>query len=201
MQPPERLVSAAADRAEHADRAERADRVECATRPRSAPLDLEALLRREGPRLLAYFARRVDPVDDAADLLSETMIVAWRRHDAIPLDETEARMWLFGVARRILSNHRRGATRYAALGERLREAMVLESRIPRSDPDDDRLDALHAALAELKPQDRELVALVHADGFTLAEAGALLDLGPGATRSRYHRARGRLRALIEARLG
>ncbi|WP_432950312.1 RNA polymerase sigma factor [Kribbella sp. CA-253562] len=42
--------------------------------------------------------RRVGSPDDAADVFAETMLVAWRRIDEVPADET-ARLWLYGVAR------------------------------------------------------------------------------------------------------
>lgn len=165
-------------------------------------LDLEQLLRRESPLLLAYFVRRVDPIEDASDLLSQTMVVAWRRQSSIPVDETQARMWLFGVAHKTLATHRRGVQRQAALGTKLREQLLVEghgaglSGHPYHPDLDQRTDALLAALARLKPADRELVTLVHWDGFTLAECSALLDQRPATTRSRYSRARARLRALL-----
>lgn len=165
-------------------------------------LDLEQLLRRESPLLLTYFMRRVDPLEDASDLLSQTMVVAWRRQSSIPLDETEARMWLFGVARKTLATHRRGVQRQTALGTKLREQLLVEgheagmSGHPHYRDVDSRTDALIASMARLKAVDRELLTLVHWDGFTLAECSALLDQRPATTRSRYSRARARLRALL-----
>ena len=59
-----------------------------------------------------YFGRRNAMVPaDAADLLSETFVVAWRRGDPTPVESEQARMWLFGVARRVRANAARGAAR------------------------------------------------------------------------------------------
>jgi RNA polymerase sigma-70 factor (ECF subfamily) len=80
---------------------------------------VEQLARREAPRLLRYFTRRVSSPDDAADLVGETLVVLWRRERSVPTDATEARMWMFGVAQRVLSQHRRSAKRSRQLGERL----------------------------------------------------------------------------------
>ena len=55
--------------------------------------------------LLAYFLRRTDP-DDAADLLAETFLFAWRRISAVPQNDA-ARLWPFGVARNTLLDYRR----------------------------------------------------------------------------------------------
>ena len=48
-----------------------------------------------------------------------TFLTAWRRLDEMPPDP-ETRLWLYGVARRVLANHHRGEHRRSALAERLR---------------------------------------------------------------------------------
>ncbi|MGB4779584.1 RNA polymerase sigma factor [Microbacterium sp.] len=59
---------------------------------------LTAALTAASPDILAYLQRRVG-LDDAPDLLGETMVVAWRRAGDLPDDPERARMWLFGIAR------------------------------------------------------------------------------------------------------
>src|ERR1700691_5963213 len=71
-----------------------------------------------GP-ILGYVLRRTDNPDDAADVIAETFLTAWRRLDAVPPGD-EARLWLYGVARRVLANYRRGERRRAVLADRLR---------------------------------------------------------------------------------
>src|SRR5579875_1486915 len=48
-------------------------------------------------------AARVDQ-QDAADVVAETLLVAWRRLDQVPARQ-QALMWLYGVARRVLARH------------------------------------------------------------------------------------------------
>lgn len=72
--------------------------------------------------LLAYAMRRVDQPDDAADVVAETFLIAWRRSRDMP-PEAEVRLWLYGVARRVLANHHRAGTRRERLGERLRQRL------------------------------------------------------------------------------
>ena len=57
--------------------------------------------------ILGYVLRRTDNPDDAADVIAETFLTAWRRLEDVPRD-AEARLWLYGVARRVLANHHRG---------------------------------------------------------------------------------------------
>jgi DNA-directed RNA polymerase specialized sigma24 family protein len=60
--------------------------------------------------LLGYALRRTANTDDAADVLAETFLAAWRRLDDVP-PGPQARLWLYGTARRVLANQRRGELR------------------------------------------------------------------------------------------
>jgi RNA polymerase sigma-70 factor (ECF subfamily) len=150
----------------------------------------EGLAERLAPALLGYFARRVLEPADAADLVGETFLVLWRRAAEVPKDPDLARMWAFGVARRVLSTYHRSGTRRSALAARLRAELEVTGEETHADP---QVIILREALDRLDPLDRELVRLVHWDGFTLIEAAQLLGKRPGTVRSRYHRARQRLR--------
>lgn len=92
---------------------------------------LTEALRRNADALLAYFERRVVPSSEAGDLLAETMLQAWRRAEKAPTNETETRMWLFGIAGNVALNHSRGRRRRNALANKLRQ--VLDRR-PEPDP-------------------------------------------------------------------
>jgi RNA polymerase sigma-70 factor, ECF subfamily len=147
---------------------------------------MEALADRLAPALLGYFARRVPEPADTADLVGETFLVLWRRTADVPEDPDAARMWAFGIARRVLSTYYRTGARRSALTARLRAELEVIAEDTHTDP---QVTALRASLDRLDPLDREIVRLVHWDGFTLAEAARLLGKRPGTVRSRYHRAR------------
>src|SRR3954447_10520347 len=68
--------------------------------------------------ILEYAVRRVPAPEDATDVVAETFLIAWRRHADVPPGR-EARLWLYGVARRVLANHLRGEARRSRLGEEL----------------------------------------------------------------------------------
>ena len=146
------------------------------------------LVENVAPDLLSYFLRRVDVPEDAADLLGDTLLVIARRPAAVPSDAAEARLWAFGVARKTLATGRRSAHRRSALLERLREEIALDAGRP-----DDSHDALHAALTSIDAVDREIIRLVHWDGFSQEEVARILGKPPGTIRSRYTRARAELR--------
>lgn len=159
--------------------------------PVKDPRALEAAIRTSAQDVLSYLRRRVD-LEDAADLLGETMVVAWRRVDDLPADPIRARMWLFGIARGTLQNHARGERRRWALANRLRGQLLVA---PAPTGSDDGL-AVRDAISHLDPELAELVRLIHWEGFSIAEASELMGV-PGSTgRTRYQRAREQLREAL-----
>ncbi len=138
--------------------------------------------------LLRYLERRVTVPADAADLLGDTMLQAWRRADACPSGTERQRTWLFTIAAHVLANHRRGSSRRLRLAHRLREHLSSEATPDHAEP-----SAVRDAVLRLHDAHRELVMLVHWDGLTLVEAAELLGLNASTARSRYAAARATLR--------
>lgn len=137
--------------------------------------------------LLDYFARRVDTVDDAAELLADTLLVAWRRIDRLPDDDERCRMWMFVTARGVLANWRRGRRRRIALANSLREALQV-AYTGRPPGDDSHLYDVRSAVRALPEAQRELVVLVHWDGFSVVDAATVLGIRESTARGRYQRA-------------
>lgn len=149
---------------------------------------LEGLWRDHAPTLFGFAVRRTMSRDDAWDVVAEVYVVACRRIDDIP-EGAAARLWLFGTARKVLSNQSRSKRRYRDLAERA-AAESQQDSIPDGGPLD---DVVRTALERLSPGDRELVLLTTWDGLDPSEVSALLALPPGTVRVRLHRARSRLR--------
>lgn len=145
--------------------------------------------------LLAYLLRRSPTTEDAADALSETYLVAWRRLDAVPPGDT-ARLWLFGVARNLLlkdaSRLRAGNALVSRITDELRAS---STRLPGEDAPPG-YDHLAAALASLSELDREIITLSAWEGLTPKEIGAVTGSSANAVRIRLHRARSRLQTQL-----
>ena len=139
--------------------------------------------------VLGYVRRRTGNGHDAADVLAETFLTAWRRLDDVPAGD-DARPWLYGVARRVLANHHRGERRRNALGDRLR-AELSELTVPGHDHD---LDAIAAAFGALPDRERELLSLVAWEGLDPGQVAVALGCSRNAVRVRLHRARRRFAA-------
>jgi len=137
---------------------------------------------------------------EAKNALSPGMLAgmyrAWRRLDDVPL-APQTRPWLYGVARRLLANHRRGEGRRHALATKLRNE--LSETPPDHQPLQDDTPAARAFRA-LPEQDRELLSLVAWEELDTAQLATVLGISRNAVRIRLHRARKRFAKLLTAPL-
>lgn len=159
-----------------------------------AQVRFSQLYRAEAAAISAYTLRRARDPEDAADAAAETFLVAWRRLAEVPIGGSE-RLWLYGVARRVLANQSRAERRRSRLGERLAEALRTELAT-HPGPTAEGAELLRAT-SKLPEEDRELLLLVSWEGLSPSEAARVIGISPLAARSRLHRARRRLRTAVE----
>ncbi len=155
---------------------------------------LECLYAEHGRAVLAYAVRRAPDAQDAADVVAETFLIAWRRLGEVPAGDA-ARLWLYGVARNVLANQRRSERRRERLAERLRQELpvALQGTQPMSADG----DTVRAALGRLGSEDREILRLSGWEELTPSEIATVLGISRIAARSRLHRARHRLRVALQ----
>jgi RNA polymerase sigma-70 factor (ECF subfamily) len=154
----------------------------------------EAVYRELYAPICGYTLRRVRDPEDAAEAIAETFVTLWRRFDRCPQGD-QLRPWLFGVARRVIANQRRGDRRRSALAERLVasfDADAFELIAPDADN-----SALARAFAALSDSDRELLSLLAWEGLSRKELATALGTTRSAIRLRLHRARRRLREALD----
>jgi RNA polymerase sigma-70 factor, ECF subfamily len=153
----------------------------------------EAVYAAHNAAVRTYVRRRVDS-QDADDVVADVFVIAWRRLREVPEDPLP---WLLGVARRVMANRWRGATRAAAL----RDRMIFER--PRSAPSvsmsPGSSQEVLRALSTMREKDRETLLLVAWEGLAPAQAAAVLGVSPNTFSARLSRARRRFeRALVAA---
>jgi RNA polymerase sigma-70 factor (ECF subfamily) len=157
----------------------------------------ERLYAEHGRAVLAYAVRRSRDAQDAADVVAETFLVAWRRLDDVPLGQP-GRLWLYGVARRVLANQHRSERRRERLSERLRRELPLAvAALPQPTGE---TGAVRDALDRLGVEDREILRLAGWEELTPREIATVLGISQVAARSRLYRARHRLRSSLERAL-
>ncbi|WEH12512.1 sigma-70 family RNA polymerase sigma factor [Streptomyces sp. VNUA24] len=176
----------------------------------------EALAQVVTEPLHRYLLRRADP-DQVDDVLSDTLLVLWRRIEDVPGLEPEPEApagrvpdpdavlpWCYGVARGCLANARRAERRRRSLLERLTwtastaNTASTATGVPRSGDDH---SELHAALAQLRPLDREIVLLWAYEELTPSRIAEVTGLSANAVSIRLHRAKKKLAARLERKTG
>ncbi len=152
----------------------------------------DSLYRAHHREILAYFIRREIPRPNAEDAAADVFTVAWRRLDQIP-DGDQAVGWLFGVAHKVLSNHRRSWRRVLRLDRRLRGLAGPPSGTPELQvvmAEEDQI--LIRALNQLRRSDREILKLATWEKLPHSSIGELLAITQVAVDQRISRARKRL---------
>jgi RNA polymerase sigma-70 factor (ECF subfamily) len=128
--------------------------------------------------------------DDVADVVAEVFAVAWRRIEEVP-HPPDDRLWLYGVARRVVQDYRRRAISRSRLESRLK---AYASAGQADDAPGDRNLRFRAAVERLRPAHREALQLVALDGLSHAEAAQVLGCSVNAIALRVHKAKARLKA-------
>lgn len=137
--------------------------------------------------VLRYAWRRVG-ADAAPDLAAEVFTVVWRRLDQVPANKVLP--WLYGVARKVVANHVRGAARteykagqwagQATVSRDIADEVAVRHEVRR-------------AWLSLGESDREVLALIGWEGLNVREAAQALGCTAATFSVRLHRARSRLR--------
>jgi len=141
-----------------------------------------------------YALRRTATADDAADVVADTFLAAWRRLDDVPEGE-RARLWLYGTARKVLANHYRGQHRQRRLADRLEsDRPPVNGALVGDGPDPDRISA---AFGRLSPADRDLLILVGWEELDPGQIAAVLGCVRATARVRLHRARKRFAKALQ----
>jgi RNA polymerase sigma-70 factor (ECF subfamily) len=145
---------------------------------------------------IASFVRRRMPEADVDDIVAEVFFTAWRHFDTIEtLDERGPLAWLYRTAANAVANSRRGTFRRQRLHDRL--ALLREGDANQPVPIFEPLDEFTNAFDSLSSADQEALRLTIWDGLGSAEAAAIIGCSRGAFQVRIHRARARLRRLLE----
>ncbi|MGW2146500.1 RNA polymerase sigma factor [Nonomuraea bangladeshensis] len=153
----------------------------------------EAVYRRTYEQILGYAVRRCSSPEDAADVVAETYVIAWRRMTELP-DGDAGRLWLYGVARRVLANHRRSERRRLTRHTELTDEIEKLYAAPSPDGEQHGVDDAMDLLAD---SDRELLALALWEGLDPGEIATVLGCSRNAARIRLHRARRRFAKALE----
>jgi len=168
------------------------------------------LVERHQDRLFTLAYRLTGDREEAADAVQEAYLKAWRALGRFK-GESAFYTWIF----RILVNEVRSRIRFKAVrpvarsleggnpadggndGAGLTARLVAAAKDPLAEASrEERRRFLERALGQLEPSARELIVLRDIEGRDYAEIAEILDCPRGTVKSRLHRARHALRALL-----
>jgi RNA polymerase sigma-70 factor (ECF subfamily) len=152
------------------------------------------------PWLLAVAQAMLADRDEAEEVVQETFTIAWRRVDLFDRSSGRLMPWLLRITRNRAIDRLRGRRRRVDKARRLLSFGGLgESRAAPVEPDEAGTPgwqvhrAVHAALATLPPEQREVVQLAYFEGLTHSEIAGRLSIPLGTVKTRLRLAFDKLR--------
>jgi RNA polymerase sigma factor (sigma-70 family) len=180
------------------------DDAELLMRLRRDPAALEEFYRRHVRALARFAASHSGDGHAADDIVAATFLAVIESADRYDPLRAPARVWLFGIAAKIIATqHRRAAAEHRATQRLSGRRPVVVDEFSRLDEaiDASRLTGpADEVLGLLPASERELVSLL-LDRLTLPEAADALGIRPGTARMRLARARARLAPHLHQREG
>jgi len=165
----------------------------------ATPASFGLVFERHFDAIHAYLQRHVGR-DLADELAAQTFLVAFDKRACFDASRASARPWLFGIVTNLLNRHRRDIQRQLRAYARTGVDPVLDP----FEGSEARLDAvgmgreLAEALARLPAKELHTLLLYAWAELSYVEIAETLELQVGTVRSRLHRARQRVRELLEA---
>ena len=143
---------------------------------------------------------RLRGASEPDDLVNETLLRTARHLRRFRGDEEGFRSWVFTIAHHLLVDDRRRRRRqptHVGLAVDLESEAVLPVSVPELDADGTVPD-LRGLVAQLTPDQRDVVLLRVVGGFSLAEVATIVGKEPNAVKQLQHRGVHALRRLLEA---
>lgn len=167
---------------------------------RSADHVFTQLMAEHKDRLFRFVVRRIGCATEAEDIAQQAFVEAALGYDEFR-GEAQLSTWLYGIAMNLIRNHlSRAPSRKYQFED---EDSLCE--LPGHTPDPERqhtltqqIQLLQRELADLLPEQREVLMLVSLDEMSYEDAAAQLSVPVGTVRSRVSRARAQLRQRFSA---
>ncbi len=162
-------------------------------------LDLGQLIREHHADVYRYAFRLAGKQNDAEDLTQQTFLIAQQKLHQLR-DPAKARSWLFTVVRNCYLKQRRRPAPEPAANLEIEVDRIPDGSIPPAGAEAEWIDRqwLQAALDQLSDEHRVVLVMFYFEELSYKEISDRLALAPGTVMSRLARAKGRLRALLEA---
>lgn len=145
------------------------------------------------PKVFAYVSYRTTTREQAIDLTQDILL---ELHQALISFEyhsdAEFYGFVFTITRRTLARHYANKHTQASLRQ---SDVEIDEIVSTANVSELEL-SVRQALAQLGPEERDIIVLHHWSRYTFAEIGAMVNMTEGAVRTRHHRAQAKLADLL-----
>lgn len=155
--------------------------------------DFKADLLAAIPSLRAFAMSLAQSGDKADDLVQETLVKAWDKHESFQMG-TNLKAWLFTILRNEFYSQMRKRGREVQDSDGIMTGRLAVHPAQHGQLD---LDDFRTALEQLPEDQREAIILIGASGFSYEEAAEICDCAVGTIKSRVSRARTRLQDILQ----
>lgn len=161
----------------------------------------ESLVRMHQQRVYAHCYRMVSNSAEAEDLCAETFLRAYQHLGSLRATPSIVH-WLLHVANNLcISTLRKRTTRPMVELEEIQDVPSTAASPEEEVVKRDQQEVVRRCLETLSPKERAAVLMFYLEERPLEEIAAVLGCGLAGAKSRVHRARHRLKALVMAELG
>jgi RNA polymerase sigma-70 factor (ECF subfamily) len=134
----------------------------------------------------------------AEDLAQETLLTVWRKAALYAGDKGSMTTWVFAIARNLRIDRLRREVPWQELPEgRMAEASS-EPLPDEAVAEKERQERVQAALAELPPEQKEVVSLAYLEGLSHSEIAERLGVPLGTVKSRMRIAYQKIRQALDS---
>ena len=159
-------------------------------------VDWDRLYWEQSPRLYNFFRYRTGDTEVAKELLSRTMLKAWRYRESYKSNLGEFEAWLFQIGRNLVNDYlREKAKENLPLYEEYPADFSVEAEVQKN------LDArrLYYLLQQLPSREQEIIALKFGAEMDNREIARVLEIGESNVGTILHRSIQKLRNQWELR--
>lgn len=151
-----------------------------------------------GGRLRAFMMRSGADPAAADELAQEALLTVWRKAALYQPHKGSASAWIFTIARNLRIDRLRREMNWQELSDEMVQSVPSDETAPdEALADRQAQERVRAVLAELGPEQREIVTLAYIDGLSHGQIADRLGIPLGTVKSRMRLAYQKVRARLE----
>jgi RNA polymerase sigma-70 factor, ECF subfamily len=157
------------------------------------------LIEAQQARVFGFLGRMGLDAATSEDIAQDTFLRVWRNAKSFDPRLSAASTWMLTIARNLALTHLSQASRRREVRDDEAAARTpCGTPSPHEALEKKQLQAqLYAALRRLAAADRSILAASYVEGLDLASVARIEGCSPGAAKARLHRARARLKQMLE----